>query len=162
MKRLLAAGLAVSLLAAVGCSNKPSAVYDRKGDSYKPGPSAATAPAAPKTDAPAPGPKGDSVNISAADFVEKFRTGEKMLVIDVRTEQEYAMGHVPGAKLMPLQTLDQTITKYPKDQELYLICQTGNRSAQAYTLLKNMGYTKLHNVVGGTEGWKKLGGILEN
>ncbi|HYF94078.1 MAG TPA: rhodanese-like domain-containing protein [Symbiobacteriaceae bacterium] len=153
MKRLFAAALTIVMLTAVGCS-KPSATYQKPGSAAP-----TTAPAQPAS-TPV-GPKGDGVNISAEDFLKKFKAGEKMLVIDVRTEEEYGEGHVPGSKLVPLQTIEQGIEKYPKEQEIYLICRSGNRSAQAYTILRNMGYTKLHNVVGGVEGYKKLGGILE-
>ena len=154
MKRLLAAAVSIVMLTAVGC-NKPSATYQ------KPGTAAPTTTTATPTASPAAGPKGDDVNVAAEEFLKKVKAGEKMLVVDVRTEEEYGQGHVPGSKLVPLQTIEQGIARYPKDQEIYLICQSGNRSAQAYTILKKMGYTKLHNVIGGVTGFKRLGGNLE-
>lgn len=137
MKRILAAVAATVMLAAVGCS-KPAT--------------------APETARIAPAPM---VNISAGDLLTKLKAGEQLLVVDVRTAEEFAQGHVPGAQLVDLQTIEQGITKYAKNQELYLICRSGNRSAQAYTLLQGMGYTKLHNVTGGMTEWEKLGGAME-
>ncbi|HWI64002.1 MAG TPA: rhodanese-like domain-containing protein [Symbiobacteriaceae bacterium] len=150
MKRFLALFLGLIVLAAAGCS-KPSATYT---------PPTAKPVTTPEQKPAEVGPKGDTVNISAEEFIKKMKA-EKLLVIDVRTEEEYAQGHVVGSKLVPLQTIEEGIKKYAKDQEIYLICQSGNRSAQAYTILQKMGYTKLHNVVGGMNGYKALGGLIE-
>ena len=140
MKRMLAGVAAIVMLAAVGCSK----------------PSTAPEPEPARTSASAP-----VSNISAGDLLAKIKAGEKLLVVDVRTKDEFAQGHVPGAQLVDLQTIEQGITKYAKDQELYLICRSGNRSAQAYAILQGMGYTKLHNITGGMTEWEKLGGAME-
>lgn len=97
------------------------------------------------------------VNVTVKDLQALITTDKKPLIVDVRTPEEYAAGHIEGAKLVPLQTLEKDIAGIKKDQEIYLICRSGNRSAQAYTILAGMGYKDLKNVTGGMIEWEKAG-----
>ena len=56
--------------------------------------------------------------------------GDKLTVIDVRTEQEYAQGHVPGALLLPIQTLREHMG------QVLLLCRTGRRAETAYDMIR--------------------------
>ncbi|MFR3458057.1 MAG: rhodanese-like domain-containing protein [Bilophila wadsworthia] len=58
--------------------------------------------------------------------------GDKLTVIDVRTEQEYAQGHVPGALLLPIQTLREHMGQVPADGSV-LLCRTGRRAERPTT-----------------------------
>lgn len=71
--------------------------------------------------------------------------------IDVREPQEYTgdLGHLPGAELVPLATVEATSAGWPREQPLLLICRTGNRSAKAAELLAARGFTRLYNLTGG-------------
>jgi len=83
-------------------------------------------------------------------------------VIDVRTPDEYAAGHVPGARMICLDTLDARIHEIPKDREVFLICRSGARSAQALKHLRKVyGFTRLTNVEGGTMAWVDAGYPVE-
>jgi len=80
-------------------------------------------------------------------------------LIDVRTPGEYASGHVPGAISVPMDVLapdHSAVTTHPKDQPLYVICESGGRSARAADQLVRAGYRTM-NVVGGTADWRRKG-----
>ncbi|MFE6288260.1 rhodanese-like domain-containing protein [Streptomyces sp. NPDC057877] len=87
-------------------------------------------------------------------FAEAHATGA--LVVDVRGSGEYRTGHVPGARSAPLPNLPLTLAALPKDRPLYVICQSGGRSAQATSLLRGLGYDA-HSVSGGTAAWIDAG-----
>ncbi len=77
-------------------------------------------------------------------------------VLDVRQPDEYEDGHVPGAHLIPLDQLSTRHTEVPKDQEVYVVCGGGGRSAVATEALNGAGYRAV-NVAGGTRGWIEAG-----
>lgn len=64
----------------------------------------------------------------------------KYLVVDLRSAEDYAKGHVKGAVNIPLATLPQNLAKLPMDKTLMLYCYTGQTSALAMVPLKNYGY----------------------
>ncbi|MCM8570024.1 rhodanese-like domain-containing protein [Gramella jeungdoensis] len=75
------------------------------------------------------------------------------IILDVRTKNEYAIGHIKGSKNIPLNSLTTHHSKLTKkDQPIITCCASGMRSANAKRILKNLGYTNVHN--GG--GWRKL------
>ena len=81
--------------------------------------------------------------------VEQCRQTPGALLLDVRTEGEYAAGHVPGAKNLPLQALEGITALAPaKDTPLYVYCRSGARSRQAAGQLQRMGYTRVTNIGG--------------
>lgn len=86
---------------------------------------------------------------------------DQAVVVDVREPNEYAAGHVPGAVLMPLATVPLRHSELPRDETLYLICQTGGRSFTAATWLAQQGYD-VRNVTGGTSDWIANGYPVEN
>ena len=78
------------------------------------------------------------------------------VVIDVREPHEYASGHVPGAKLVPLGSLPMHAARLPGDQPVYIICATGNRSLTAARFLAGRG-VDARSVAGGTSRWMARG-----
>lgn len=87
-------------------------------------------------------------------FVEAQAAGA--VVVDVRNPGEYRAGHVPGARSAPLPNLSLALAELPKDQPVHVICQSGGRSAQATSLLRDLGYDA-HSVSGGTAAWVDAG-----
>lgn len=79
---------------------------------------------------------------------EKIADGA--LLVDVRTEQEYASGHIDGALLIPYQQIVEQFAArgIPKDQPVVLYCRSGNRSGIAERALREAGYTQLFNAGG--------------
>lgn len=70
-------------------------------------------------------------------------------LIDVRSEEEFAAGHIPGAQNLPLESLDLFPERYPdKDALLFLYCRSGRRSGLAETRLREIGYTNAVNIGG--------------
>ena len=76
------------------------------------------------------------------------------IVLDVRTEQEYASGHIPGAVNIPNETIvSGAIQQLPDKEQLILVyCRSGNRSKQASEKLVNLGYTNIVEF-GGINDW---------
>ncbi len=70
------------------------------------------------------------------------------LVVDVRTPQEFAEGHLDKAVNFPLSELAQHFKGIRKDQMIVLYCRSGNRSGKAYQYLQAQGFTNLHNAGG--------------
>lgn len=75
------------------------------------------------------------------------------LLIDVREPDEYAIAHIEGARLIPLQTLPAEIANLPKDREILIHCKAGGRSARAVGFLLENGFTRVKNVTGGMDAW---------
>lgn len=94
--------------------------------------------------------------ITTQELEERITTESpsNVIFIDVREEHEFKAGHIEGMTNLPLSTLSETYSRLPKDKEIVIICQSGNRSMQAAKLLKDNGYKKLVNVKGGMLQWK--------
>ena len=78
----------------------------------------------------------------------------KATAVDVREPDEFAVGHIPGAKLLPLgEVLSRAAEVLPDKNAPWLIyCRTGRRAALAAVKLEELGYTRLYNL-GGLNGW---------
>jgi metal-sulfur cluster biosynthetic enzyme/rhodanese-related sulfurtransferase len=77
-----------------------------------------------------------------------------LFVLDVRTEAEWANGHIPRAHLVPLDELEDRLRELPpKDAQILVHCAAGGRSLQACQILADKGYTRLLNLAGGMHAW---------
>lgn len=96
-------------------------------------------------------------NKNKADFnqgVEEQRSVAGSVLLDVRDEDEYGSGHVPGSKNIPLHTIDKISSVVTdKNTPLYVYCYSGARSRQAVAALQRMGYQQVKNI-GGIAAWK--------
>jgi rhodanese-related sulfurtransferase len=77
-------------------------------------------------------------------------------LIDVRNPDEYEGFHVPGAVLLPLGELVERADEVPVDGTVYIICQSGGRSAKAAEHLRGLGVDAV-NVAGGSKAWADAG-----
>ena len=77
-------------------------------------------------------------------------------VLDVRGPEEYAEGHVPGAELLPVPDLPARLADLPRGEPVYVLCRSGNRSAQAAEYLAGNGIDA-RSVAGGTDAWLRSG-----
>ncbi|MGG3955157.1 rhodanese-like domain-containing protein [Bhargavaea massiliensis] len=85
---------------------------------------------------------------------EEFRAGyRKAQLIDVREPDEYAAGHILGARNIPLTQLRFRMKELRKDQPIYLYCQNGIRSGRAAQILYRKGYRDLYHLKGGFKMW---------
>ncbi len=80
-----------------------------------------------------------------------------ILILDVRTPQEYNSGHIPGAKLVPLQYLPYIVGQLNRNQKILVYCRSGSRSLQACLYLSRLGFTNVYNMQGGIIAWKSAG-----
>jgi glyoxylase-like metal-dependent hydrolase (beta-lactamase superfamily II)/rhodanese-related sulfurtransferase len=80
-------------------------------------------------------------------------------VIDVREPDEYVgpLGHIRGAKLIPLGQLAARANELPRDRPLVMVCRSGARSAQATVLLQRAGFPQVANLNGGMLRWRADG-----
>ena len=116
--------------------------------------SACAAPAAKAQDTPSPAPTAEYKKITAADAKERMDSGDEMIILDVRTKEEFDAGHIAGAILVPNETIvDQQPELLPDlDSEILVYCRSGNRSAQAAKKLIAIGYTNVADF-GGIMDW---------
>ena len=82
---------------------------------------------------------------------------QKAVVIDVCEANEYAAGHVGGAKNIPLNQLEQKLPGAVKNKALpvILVCQSGARSGRAVSIAKKLGYEQAQSLGGGLGAWTK-------
>jgi rhodanese-related sulfurtransferase len=101
-------------------------------------------------------------DISAAEAVKFLQGNPDTVVLDVRTLSEFQAGHIPGARLVPVDELENRLAEVPKEiQNLLVTCQGGTRSAAACQYLSEKGYTNLLNMYDGMGSWpaqKEIGG----
>lgn len=72
---------------------------------------------------------------------------EGALLLDVRTPQEFADGHLEGAINVPVQVLERRLDDVgPKDRPLVVYCRSGGRSATATSVLRSAGFTSVHDL----------------
>ncbi|TMF20904.1 MAG: rhodanese-like domain-containing protein [Chloroflexi bacterium] len=92
---------------------------------------------------------------------QRLEVEPKPFLLDVREPWEYAAGHVPGARLIPLGELEQRVSEVPRDRPVLAICHSGQRSLAAAGYLIQLGYTDIQNVDGGTAAWIERGYPVE-
>jgi rhodanese-related sulfurtransferase len=96
---------------------------------------------------------GSYTDVTADEAKELIDSGD-VQVLDVRTPDEFAAGHIPGAKLVPLQVIESMLSELDKDQKYLVVCRSGNRSTQASGILVENGFTNIYNMTGGMNEWK--------
>ncbi|MCU0310441.1 MAG: rhodanese-like domain-containing protein [Acidimicrobiales bacterium] len=84
------------------------------------------------------------------------RLDDGVVVVDVREDDEYHGGHVPGAVHVPLTTVPERIAEFPTDAPVLVVCAVGGRSARAVAHLRAEGIDAV-NVAGGTKAWIEAG-----
>lgn len=82
--------------------------------------------------------------------LEKFRSAPGAVLLDVRSEEEYASGHVPGSVNLPLDRIDEI--SLGKDKPLFIYCYSGVRAGQAAAYLQRQGYDAVN--IGGISGYR--------
>ena len=90
-----------------------------------------------------------------ADITAELAAERPASVLDVRTPQEWAGGHIAGALHIPVDDLQKRLHEVPRDgRKLFVICAGGGRSQAAAAFLANRGYLNVHTVEGGMNSWK--------
>ena len=119
-------------------------------------------PAATATaSAPAPAAVAVAPMSQEALLEHQSRHPDHLFVLDVRTPQEYAEGHVPGAVNVPQDQLASRLAEVPKDKDVVIYCRSGRRSVLAADVLAANGYSRLSHLEGDMNAWLAKGRPVE-
>ncbi|WP_417589489.1 rhodanese-like domain-containing protein [Owenweeksia hongkongensis] len=93
-------------------------------------------------------------DVTVAEAREMIKDN-KVVIIDVRTPEEFEKGHLEGATMINFfgDDFDQQIAELPKDKEYLVYCHSGNRSGKAVKKMEEAGFTNAHNMTGGWSSW---------
>lgn len=95
------------------------------------------------------------LEISVSGAYQKYQEG--VFVLDVRTPEEWNEFHVPNTTLIPLAELAGRVDELPKDQEIVVVCRSGNRSQQGRDILLQAGFEQVSSMAGGLLEWRTMG-----
>lgn len=96
-----------------------------------------------------------AAEISVSEAAEKRAAGA--FILDVREPDEWEEIHIPDATLIPLGALDSRLNELPRDQEVVVVCRSGNRSQQGRDILKRAGFERVTSMKGGMQDWQAQG-----
>ena len=96
---------------------------------------------------------GETDEITPRRLDAKLRDGVPLSVIDVREPYEWSIARLPDARLVPLNSLPQAVNSLDRDAEIVVYCHHGMRSAAAADWLRDQGFGKVLNLVGGIDRW---------
>jgi len=95
--------------------------------------------------------------IDVAEAHRRLQAKPQPFLLDVREPWEFALGHLPGAQLVPLGELERRVAEVPRDRPILAVCQVGARSLAAAAFLIGAGYGNVTNIEGGTGAWVERG-----
>jgi len=92
-------------------------------------------------------------SVAPEEALQRLESDEGIILLDVRTPEEYTAGHIPGSQLIPLQTLEEEAPQQLNDKDaiIFVYCRSGRRSLEAAEILVELGYTQVYD----------LGGIID-
>ena len=95
-------------------------------------------------------------SISAAQLMDRIQAGVAPFILDVRTQDEYAQGHIPGTINIPHDELPSRLAELPitKSAEIVVHCHSGRRALLAEETLRSSGYTNVRDLAGHWQGWQ--------
>ena len=100
-------------------------------------------------------------SITAGALQAQRESGDAPVVIDVRTPDEYATGHIPGAINIPFEQVARRISEIDGPQGVALYCMVGPRARKGETALLAAGYEKVFHLEGGLAAWQAAGFPVE-
>ena len=104
---------------------------------------------------------GDTLGgMSMFETVTVDQIPENATILDVREDDEWALGRAAGAQHLPLGQLPDRIEELDPDTDYYVICRTGGRSARAAEFMESRGYSAI-NIAGGSGAWLEAGKPME-
>jgi rhodanese-related sulfurtransferase len=93
-------------------------------------------------------------NVTPKEAKQRLDNKEEIILLDVRTKEEYDSGHIKGSMLIPVDVLDEEVKNklMDKNATIFVYCRSGNRSVTAANILIKQGYTNVYNL-GGIQSW---------
>lgn len=106
----------------------------------------------------------EGVNVLNTDKFEKELQTTDVQIVDVRTPQEFADGHLPNAININIMgsNFEAETAKLDKDKPVLVYCKSGGRSAKAASNLKAQGFKNISDLDGGITSWRQAGKAIEN
>ena len=109
--------------------------------------------------------KSLGLELQTADVIdiEEFKTclnREDVQVVDVRNNTEYEIAHIKNAENVFVGTLEDNLNKISHNKQIVIHCQSGDRAAIAYSLLKKNGFGNVKNSSGGMKEWLENDNII--
>jgi adenylyltransferase/sulfurtransferase len=96
---------------------------------------------------------GSEFEITPVALKAKMDRGDDFVLVDVREPEEYAICRIPGSRLIPLRTVPERLHELSSADDIVVHCRSGVRSGQAVEFMKQAGYRKVKNLVGGILRW---------
>lgn len=95
-------------------------------------------------------------NVSAEEAYKLIKENKDVVILDVRTKEEFENGHIPGAKLIPVQVLGARINELEeyKEKPLLVYCASGGRSPRAVETLVENNFTEINHLSRGIMTWR--------
>ena len=97
--------------------------------------------------------------ISVGEAYQKYQEG--VFLLDVRTQEEWDDYHAPDTTLIPLDQLESRLNELPQDEEIVVVCRSGNRSQVGRDILRNNGFERSTSMSGGLNAWRAAGYPVE-
>lgn len=94
---------------------------------------------------------------SPAALAARLAQGNGLVVLDVRNDDEFRAGHVPGSRHLMGGNLPERMGELPRDAEIVVTCRSGYRSTVAASLLQQAGFSRVANLAGGLNAWREAG-----
>jgi rhodanese-related sulfurtransferase len=93
-------------------------------------------------------------NLHGWEFKNAYQNAGKAVLLDVRTAEEFSGGTIKGSKNLDIMSpvFNQAIGQLDKETDYFVFCRSGNRSAQACSIMAKRGL-KAHNLAGGVGAW---------
>jgi phage shock protein E len=98
--------------------------------------------------------KASFTNIKPEEAQKRLDSEKGIVLLDVRTKEEYDTRHIKGSFLIPVDNVKEEAEKNLKDKNapIFVYCRSGNRSTSAASILANLGYKNVYNL-GGINNW---------
>lgn len=99
---------------------------------------------------------GDDWEVNPLQLKEELDQGKDVFILDVRKPEEYQISRIEGSTLIPLNELPERVAELDTSNEIVVLCRSGARSAKAVEFMRDAGFRKIRNLVGGINAWADL------
>jgi len=101
------------------------------------------------------------VNVNVSEARQMIESNPNLVILDVRTLEEYESGHIENAVLIPVSELEERIDELDKERGTLVYCRSGGRSVTASEILVANGFESVYNMLGGITAWRNAGYWIE-
>lgn len=102
-------------------------------------------------------PNAKQTNLNVEEVSQLLTDNKEIVLIDVRTPDEYQQGHIAGSQLINFygNNFKDEIAKLDQEKEYVIYCRSGGRSGKAVNMMQEMGFQNVHNMSGGILAWNR-------